>query len=127
MELDIIRTLLKLPQDVRDFALERCRFVSVGKGAAGITLPGRIGSHAYDKRTRNMWLIVLDDNEPAEQVEATIAHEIGHAWRHDDRLDMPPEDCEEQTAELARSWGFTGRGADPEFQKEHCTHTRCPG
>jgi hypothetical protein len=118
MRMDIVRTILKLPEPVRNFALDRCRFVSVGKGVAGITLPGRIGSHEVEKRTRNMWIIVLDDSESREQMECSIAHEIGHAWRADDRLGNPTVDCEVQTGLLVHEWGFRGRGADVEFLRQ---------
>jgi hypothetical protein len=118
MEADIIQTLIKLPREIRNFALERCRFVSVGRGIVGITLPGKIGSDSRTKRTRNMWIIVLDDNESPDEVETTIAHEIAHAWRGDDRMGEMDEECEEKAAAVTRDWGFQGRGADPEFQRE---------
>ena len=52
-----------------------------------------------------------------DQVHAWIAHEIGHAWRDDNRIGEAPEDCEVKTCELAQQWDFTGDGADPERQR----------
>ena len=111
--------LMRLPDDVARFALARCRFVSVGRATHGMVLPGRIGTHHYERRSRNMWIILLDENVAEANVHSAIAHEIAHAWRRDDRLGEPPKDCEEQTARLVEKWGFTGIGADP----RHCEGT----
>lgn len=111
----IAETVAHLAEEVRVFALDRCRFVSVGIGATGITLPGRIGVHYLEQESRNCWVIVLDDRVPHDQMHAMIAHEIAHAWLGHDRLGEPPEDCERQAALLAKKWGFQGNGADPDF------------
>jgi hypothetical protein len=50
-----------------------------------------------------------------EEIQVTIAHEIAHAWRGEHVLGCGhPFDAEEQTALLAKSWGFTGHAARPE-------------
>jgi len=110
----IVNVLSLLPDDVTDFALDRCAFLSVGKASAGMVLPGRIGVHGHEKRSRNFWLVLLDENMPGD--DSVIAHEIAHAWLRHDRL--AADDCEtweRDAADLARSWGFVGRGTDVEF------------
>lgn len=110
----IANAVSRLPGDVQDFACERCRFVSVGEGAMGITLPGSIGVNAHEKRSRNMWIIVLDDRIPVEELDGVVAHEIAHAWLGHNRCEEVTVDDEVAAATLTREWGFTGRGADPE-------------
>jgi hypothetical protein len=80
----IIRVLYQLPEDVVIFALDRCSFVSVGKAASGMVLPGKIGVHSQKKRSRNCWLIILDERSTDD--ESVIAHEIAHAWLGHDRI-----------------------------------------
>ena len=114
----IVETVVRLPERVRRFALNRCRFVSIGLSVAGYVLPGRIGVDEPTKRSRNMWIVVLDETmfeHMPDDIHSVIAHEIAHAWRKDDRLAFPPDDCELKAANLAQEWGFVGKGADPEF------------
>jgi len=115
--LEAIRTVLrKLPNDVGLFAYGRCVFISIGLGSFGMTLPGRISSHLVDRRTRNMWLIILDERVPDDEVQGTIAHEIAHAWLKHDQISIDiPETCEVDAALLTKSWGFTGKGTDPDY------------
>lgn len=112
----ILETINRLPMDVAAFVADRCCFVSVGKNTLGLTLPGRIGVHFLEKRTRNCWIIVLEDDVSPEHAHSLVAHEIAHAWRGDDRCGIHPEDCEIETAKLVKRWGFKGLGADVEFQ-----------
>lgn len=78
MQVWIQNTISKLPEEVAIFAIDRCRFISIGWGAAGLAFPGRIGVDD-DEGPLNVWIIVLDDNLSAEHVESVIAHEIAHA------------------------------------------------
>lgn len=107
-------TLSKLPEEVAVFAIDQCRFISVGKGAAGLTLPGRIGVDNAESPL-NVWIIVLDENISSEHMESVIAHEIAHAWLGHDRIGDIPDDGEIVAANLTKEWGFTGHGADAEF------------
>ena len=109
----IVSVMNQLPDRIAAFALERCGFVSVGRASLGIILPGRVGVH--NGRSRNVWIIVLDERMSPEDVDGVIAHEIAHAWRGGDRLGMMPKDCEVETARLVKEWGFTGTGADEKF------------
>ena len=84
----------------------------------GLTLPGRIGILG-SRRSRNRWIIVLDDAEhSSKDFDATIAHEIAHAWLGHDRIGEIPEDCEPQAAALAREWGFLGRASDLDYNAD---------
>ena len=110
----IIATICRLPDEVAEFALDRCNFVSIGEEGTGygIVLPGRIGVHPGERRSKNIWIIVLAENLPDEDSHSIIAHEIAHAWLGHDRVGEIPEDCETQASDLVRQWGFTGRGAN---------------
>jgi hypothetical protein len=115
----LVCALVRLPEEVRTFGLERCRFLSVGQGALGCTVPGRVGVDDFTKRTRNVWIILLEDDPPEnEPLESTIAHEVAHAWSGHDFAE--PHDArqvdpfEVDAATLARSWGFEGPAADPD-------------
>jgi hypothetical protein len=109
--LRIIRVLYQLPEDVISFVLDRCSFLSVGRTTSGMVLPGKIGVHAQEKRSRNCWLILLDEREIDD--ESVIAHEIAHAWLGHDRISAyDTEIWEIDAANLTKSWGFEGRGSD---------------
>jgi hypothetical protein len=115
LELAIIETIQRLPQEVARFALDQCRFLSVGETSFGTTLPGRIASD-WQGSTENMWLLLLAEGMPGDDIHSVVAHEIGHAWLKHDRLSPNvPDDCEIQTANLVRDWGFTGKGANADY------------
>ncbi len=96
------RVLVKLPEDVRHYALDRCTVLSIGRAARGIVWPSRI----VDRR-RCKWLIVMDE-ECSLDLESAIAHELAHAWLQHDRLspDVDPN-CEAAADSLAVEWGFS--------------------
>jgi hypothetical protein len=108
----LAHVLVALPEKVRDYTLARCIIFSIGRGAAGIVWPARVAQSSRYRRPK--WLIVI--SEEADDLESTIAHEIAHAWlRHDRMAEVTPREWEMEAANLARDWGFLGRGADPEF------------
>ena len=120
----IVEVVARLPEDVADFALERCRYMSVGESVFGMVLPGRIGV-GWEGRVQgnpsevlpdDAWLVVLADPLPEKDAHSIIAHEIAHAWRGDDRLSFCGDNValEEATARLTAEWGFSGIGAEPE-------------
>ena len=116
VERTIVETICRLPDPIARFALDRCRFLSVGASVYGMTLPGRAGVASWpEQRSRNIWLIVLADPLPDDSSHSIVAHEIAHAWLKHDRLGFPPEDCEIQAAETAKIWGFIGKGADSNY------------
>lgn len=111
LERAIVQTLARLPDDVREFALESCRFLSVGRADLGMVLPGRVGASEVVSEPR--WLVLLEENVLSEDVHGIVAHEIAHAFLGHDRLSIDtPADCEKQAASRAREWGFDGAGTD---------------
>ena len=121
LEALIVSVLNHLPAAVRDFALDRCRFSSVGSTTYGMVLPGRIGRQDTDYTNvppdesleDDPWFILLLEDLPAEDAPGIVAHEIAHAWLGHDRLGFNPDDSETVAANLTAAWGFTGLGADP--------------
>ncbi|HEX5951216.1 MAG TPA: hypothetical protein VFZ96_09445 [Actinomycetota bacterium] len=121
----IVETLLRLPEDVRAFALERCVFLSVGWAAPGLTLPGAVGVDPATRRSRDVWLIVLEEQAPLDLLASAAAHEIAHAWLRHDRLSEDlPDEHEVQAAELAQAWGFSGKPADPGYWQRRLDRER---
>ena len=98
-EATLRRTLSRLPADVLEFALARCRFAAVGPDIVAQTLPP-------DDR----WVILLREGEMDESV---VAHEIAHAYRGHVRSTAADEAAQEAEARaLARLWGVAGLGTD---------------
>lgn len=114
----ILEAVARLPQKVCDFACDRCMFLSVGRSVLGMVVPARIATHAVERRTRNMWLILLEEDLTEEDAHSIIAHEIAHAWLRHDRLDGDPDPSVEEAVRQVKQWGFTGLGADEELQRE---------
>lgn len=109
----IVEGVARLPLEVQEFVLDRCCFASVGRNALAQVLPGRVGLHPVEQKASNMWIIILTEGfRPDEDNRGMVAHEIAHAWLGHDRLGEPPPDCEDQAANLAKQWGFTGKAAD---------------
>lgn len=112
----IVRTVARLPVEVREYVYEKCKFIDCGGNTRGHVLPGYWLADAE-------WIIVLDagmlGDLDEESVMGVIAHEIGHAWLKDDFFNPPVAfpDNEIRTANQARAWGFTGEGADPEHYR----------
>jgi hypothetical protein len=113
----IVETVARLPQEACEFACDRCVFLSIGRTVQGLTLPAHIATHVREKRTRNMWFVLLDERLPDDDAHSIIAHEVAHALlRHDFvDADVPLEayaEAEASVAEKVKEWGFTGQGAE---------------
>ena len=141
----IIQTIARLPEEIAQFAIDQCVFLSIGTLNIAMTFPGTVSlgrnriaafdeSYNHLKLWENMWLILLEEDPRErmpgdieklgeelglEDVQSIIAHEIGHALLAHDRLGESPEDCETQAAQLTKSWGFSGKGADAEYCNEY--------
>ena len=95
----VFEVLCRVPEPVRAFALDRCAFASVGRGAAGMAIsPVASGG--------TTWTIVLADRDG---VTGTAAHELAHAFLGHDQASV---EAEIAAAELAASWGIVGDSAD---------------
>ena len=110
----IVKVLARLPDEVVAFVLDRCAFLSTGRVTLGMVLPGRLGVHHIEKRSRNCWLILLDENISTD--DSIIVHEIAHAWLRHDKLSADDQETwEKDAAILTKSWGFEGRGSDVDY------------
>jgi hypothetical protein len=99
MEILIVKTLHRLPKEVREFVYENCSFKEVDPE----------GGHAFSmKKNRQLkWLILLG----SQVDESLIAHEIAHAWlgHHYPLSRATVQDCmpEEIAAWTAvKGWGW---------------------
>jgi hypothetical protein len=96
----IYETVMRLPDEVRNFVCDRVVFLS---GAWGQAFRGMDWS---DK-----WVILLAPDLPEADATGIVAHEIAHAWRgHGEGTYGYTIDEERDACTVARDWGFTGRG-----------------
>jgi hypothetical protein len=121
----------RVPGCVAEHATRNVIVAPVGKRASGwiSTLP------TLPRRNERPFLISIAADRPNEEVASTFAHELAHAWlsydieasepldepaaNEDNPASMSTQEFiveyardEWQVATLARSWGFTGSGAD---------------
>jgi hypothetical protein len=110
----IVSALVRLPDEVRNYVLWRCRFLSVGGDTTGYVVSGAVGTDPSTAQADDIWLIVLSD--AADDLESVVASQVARAWlrrcehAHSDGDD---QGANEQAAEaLSREWGFTVRAAN---------------
>ena len=116
LERVLVDTIARLPEDVRQFALDHCRFLSVGRVSHGMVFRGSIGVDYVTKRSDAVWLVLLFEDVGEDDIHCMVAHEIAHAWLGHSALDPNvPKDAEIVTANLVAEWGFTGLGADADY------------
>jgi hypothetical protein len=100
LEHQIYETVMRLPDDVRAFMMDRVVFLSSAWGQAfrGVDWS-------------QQWVIVLAPDLPDDDATGIIAHEIAHAWRGHgtDPLGYTADE-EREACALAQCWGFTGAG-----------------
>jgi len=120
-EIALVEVLAGLPEDVREFALERCRFASVGRTVLGYYIQERELRvlQAEDEETAR-WLVIFSDDLESNDLRSLIAHEIAHLWLGhqpfgDTRTWLEKE---RETCSLVKGWGFKGKGADPTDSEE---------
>lgn len=137
----LAQTISRMPEEVVEWLLEHCSFLSVGGDQArGFVWPAKAvlrrdmendtppewdaggkmvgGKHAYT--AEDAWLVVVADNLPEAEAHGIVAHECAHAYlRHDlQSLSGTREEgarVEAQAANLAREWGFTGAATDADL------------
>jgi hypothetical protein len=101
LQVTIVRTVARLPEEVRDMVIEECRFIEVPE------------VQTIRPATRPRWLILLRPDLPAADVPSLIARNIALVWL---RRRQPARPCtlgvDLRAAKLVQSWGFEGPGAD---------------
>ena len=106
----IVKTLQKVPDDVRDFVYENCEFVSV-EAPAGQTIHTQCV-----KLKRRPWLIILTENDLTDDYMSIIAHEVAHAYSGHENYGIGTYDeakrTENEACSLAKQWGFAGTGTE---------------
>jgi hypothetical protein len=97
---------------VRDFALDRCYFVSIGGDEGGFFVSMQY-LEAGDPPAR--FLVVLNSAWPIEDYQSAAAHEIAHVWLEHPDADLGTDvaDHENEAAAKVREWGFEGMGSLP--------------
>jgi hypothetical protein len=111
VEQKLIEALCRLPEDARDFALDRCFFITMGGENEGgfYVSPTTLAAGAEEPR----WLVVLNSSWKGEDFQSAVAHEIAHLWLGHPEFDMGPDvvSNENEAAAEVRKWGFTGIGS----------------
>jgi hypothetical protein len=107
----IIKTVHKLPGQIREFVYYECRFISLDPAG---------GQVCCLRKVKRPWLLVLGQDQPDENA---IAHEIACAWlghQGGPGLGEPRETRPEEEAacDLIRKWGFSGLGTKKGWQKQ---------
>ena len=107
----IIKTVHKLPGQIREFVYHKCHFISLDSDR----------EQTCSLRTvKRPCLLILDQDQPGEEA---IAHRIACAWlRHGDeagsRRHPETQGDEEAACDLIRKWGFSGFGTGAAWQKQ---------
>src|SRR5262249_32100117 len=116
VEQKLVDAISRLPEDVRELALERCFFVAIGGDEGGSffapeTITGLLDVGSGAPR----YLVVLNSGWKLNDFQSAVAHEIAHIWLRDPDADFgdEAERHENEAAALAREWGFTGIGSLP--------------
>src|SRR5262249_33085158 len=79
----ICRVIMRLPDNVRDFATNNCTFIAFDNSLLGLCLPASQFTHLTRRgRTmRNHYTILLNASIATKNDgQFTVAHEIAHAW-----------------------------------------------
>jgi hypothetical protein len=96
----IYETMMRLPDEIREFAHDHVVFLS---GAWGQAFRGNDWS---DK-----WILLLAPELPEDDATGIVAHEIAHAWRgHGARRGGFTPEEEREACHIALVWGFSGSG-----------------
>ena len=106
----IIKVLLKLPEEVRDFLTESCKFF----------VPDFEYGRVWEGQDFQADFIIylgqdLAEMENEEDALSVIAHEIAHAYLNHSTLSTDGVECEKEACEKASSWGFSGIGTDLDY------------
>jgi hypothetical protein len=110
LESVIIRTVHKLPSQIREFVYYECRFIPMDPDG---------GQARYLPTVKRPWLLIFDQDQPDENA---IAREIACAWLgHQSGPGLgefrETQREEEAVCDLMRKWGFSGFGTEIGWQE----------
>lgn len=109
----ILESLLRLPADVRAFALERCAFLSTDNIRGSYLSAEYVSGLLAGTRE---WLVLLHlDGLKPESAESYVAHEIAHIWLGHGTFELANSTAEIDAAAQVRAWGFKGGGTRPSW------------
>jgi hypothetical protein len=94
----LIASLMRLPEGVRVFALDRCHFVAAAHASGDRSLASSSGRH------RILLQQGVDD--------AGVMRAIGEVWLNQHSATGQAPDAENDVDELVAQWQFTGPGGD---------------
>jgi hypothetical protein len=101
----VSKVLRRLPDDVYAYVMDHCLFIHFFEEDHGLSMD-----------SEGRWVIVLKIPYDPDEMPATVAHEIAHAFlRH--HHEHPRIEEEVAAATLAQQWGFIGAGANPDHQR----------
>jgi len=101
----IVETLCRLPREVKEFACQRCQFVSITEGVC---------LNLFN--TKCKWIIIISEVLDKKDVCKTITINVARAWLHHRSLldadSKETKDAEEQAIALVTNWGLSEFLAD---------------
>ena len=100
----VMETLVRLPEPVRAFALERVAIFVHGVTSLGSSIDTATALEGRD------WLVNVTAYAGLQE---TLMHELAHSWLA--HRGTPTADYEREASALAASWGARGSGADPDW------------
>lgn len=148
IEQSIFQCVALLPKEVQEFAIDRCRFLSIGGSANAAVFNGSllfppplhlpegirwaIDQGRIEELLSNPPMLILlsehiVDKYEREDIVSIIAHEIAPAYLGHKPCHLKLDEVhiaaerEVQACELASSWGFSGRGTDAESRAAYFT------
>jgi hypothetical protein len=112
VEQRVVAVLCRLPEDVREFALDHCYFVAIGDDIGGYYV-SRETLMAEQEDLR--WLVILNSSWKGDDLPSVVARELAHIWLKHPEFDfgLDIDRHENQAAEQVRAWGFEGIGSVP--------------
>ena len=93
----LVAALVRLPEGVRTFALDRCSFAAV---------PETTGSSSIERPDRHHVVLHVGLDE------AAVKRAIAEAWLNQDSSQDATADNQVEVDELVAQWEFTGPGGD---------------
>ena len=116
-QMALVRTLVRLPEDVRDLALDSVRFIGVGEETVrGLFVPVEVWPETLPdmepEPQPEFYVLCVSEDLEGEDYMSVVAHEIAHIWLGHDAFGPADGPGEDEAYALTRDWGFSGKGAE---------------